>query len=61
MYLNCEIIFNSESNLKNHYDKDHKVVERKTAVGPLNLLEVHDDQTDNFDQTTTGIPPDGDT
>lgn len=61
MYLNCDRIFNSESNLKKHYDKDHKVVERTTIVDPFNLLEVDDNQTDNFDQTRTGIPPDGDT
>ena len=62
MYLNCDRIFNSESNLKKHYDKAHKIVhERTTTVDPLNLLEVDDDQTDNFDQTRTGTPPDGDT
>ncbi|KAK4024112.1 hypothetical protein OUZ56_009500 [Daphnia magna] len=61
MYLNCDRIFNSESNLKKHYDKDHKVVERTTIVDPFNLLEVDDNQSDNFDQTRTGIPPDGDT
>jgi len=42
--------------------KAHKIVhERTTTVDPLNLLEVDDDQTDNFDQTRTGTPPDGDT
>lgn len=62
MYFNCVKIFNSESNLKKHYDKDHKVVERTAAViDPLNLREVDDNQTDNSDQTRTGIHPDGDT